>query len=155
MIRILEQCDASDLLARKTARLQQAEGVVAPILEGVRTRGDAALLEYCRKFDGFSGESIALDAEECRSALDRLDSCFIEAIEVAARNIREYAATQLPEERFFEYPDGRRLGRIVRPLDSAGAYVPGGRYPLPSTMLMTVIPALVAGVRRVEIACPR
>ena len=76
------------------------------------------------------------------------------AVEIAAANIREHARTQLPVERFVEYPDGRRLGQIVRPLDSMGAYIPAGRYPLPSTVLMTVIPAQVAGVATTCIACP-
>ncbi len=76
------------------------------------------------------------------------------AVETAATNIREHARTQLPVERFVEYPDGRRLGQIVRPLDSMGAYIPAGRYPLPSTLLMTVIPAQVAGVATTCVACP-
>ena len=76
------------------------------------------------------------------------------AVEIAAENIREHARTQLPRDRWLEYPDGRRLGEIVRPLDSMGAYIPGGRYPLLSTILMTVIPAQVAGVETICVACP-
>ncbi len=155
MIRILDHLAAADLLTRRTARLRDAEGVVAPILKAVRTRGDAALLEYCRGLDGFDGTSVAVAREQCESALAQLAIDFLSAVEVAARNIREYAQAQLPEERLIEYPDGRRLGQIVRPLDSMGAYIPGGRYPLPSTLLMTVIPAQVAGVNRIAVACPR
>jgi histidinol dehydrogenase len=155
MIRILDYRAAAGLLIRRTARLREAESVVVPILDAVRARGDAALLDYCRKFDGFAGSSVAVSPEECRSALAQLDGQFISSLEVAARNIREYAGTQLPRERFVEYPDGRRLGQIVRPLDAVGAYIPGGRYPLPSTLLMTVIPAQVAGVGRIAVACPR
>lgn len=155
MIRILDHRAAHELLERKVARLHQAEKVVAPILEAVRNGGDSALVEYCRKLDGFTGEGIAVPAEDCESALRRLDAAFLSAVEVAARNIREYAQAQLPEERLIQYPDGRRLGQIVRPLDSMGAYIPGGRYPLPSTLLMTVIPAQVAGVRKIAVACPR
>src|SRR5580704_13812421 len=155
MIRILDHRAAHELLERKVARLHQAEKIVAPILEAVRNGGDSALVEYCRKLDGFTGESIAVPPEDCRSALRRLDPGFLSAVEVAARNIREYAQAQLPEERLIQYPDGRRLGQIVRPLDSMGAYIPGGRYPLPSTLLMTVIPAQVAGVKRIAVACPR
>ena len=155
MIRILDQLAAADLLLRKTARVQEAEEIVVPILEAVRTRGDAALIEYCRKLDGFTGASIAVPPEEPRAALRQLEAGFLSAIEVAAGNIREYARAQLPEERFIEYRDGRRLGQIVRPLDSMGAYIPGGRYPLASTLLMSVIPAQVAGVRNIAVACPR
>lgn len=129
--------------------------MVAPILDAVRTRGDAALLEYCRKLDGFDGSTVAVGPEVCASALAELDKGFISAVKLAAGNIRDFALTQLPEERFVEYPDGRRLGRIVRPLDSTGAYIPGGRYPLPSTLLMTVIPAQAAGVKTIAVACPR
>jgi histidinol dehydrogenase len=154
VIRILHHGEAQDLAKRKTLRLADAERVVAPILEAVRTRGDAALLEYCRKFDGFVGTTVALPSDDCRSALDHLDSSFLAAVETAAENIREYAETQLPGERWREYPGGSRLGQVVRPLDSMGAYIPGGRYPLPSTLLMTVIPAQVAGVRSIAVACP-
>jgi histidinol dehydrogenase len=155
MIRILDDRAAPNLLTRKNARLQEAEKVVAPILEAVRTRGDAALAEYCRKLDGFTGASIVVSPEECQSALRQIEPAFRSALEIAARNIREYAQAQLPEERFIPYPDGRRLGQIVRPLDSMGAYIPGGRYPLPSTLLMTVIPAQAASVRNIVVACPR
>jgi histidinol dehydrogenase len=153
MIRIIdyksEYKAARSLLARKTQRLEDAERVVAPILEDVRRRGDAALLEYARKFDGFEGGSVRLPV------IGTLQPQFEDAVRIAAANIREYAQLQLPRERFVEYPDGRRLGQIVRPLDSMGAYTPAGRYPLPSTLLMNVIPAQVAGVKTTCVACPR
>src|SRR5208282_5016350 len=125
-----------------------AEQIVAPILEDVRKRGDAALLEYARKFDGFSGESVRM------SVSGSLTKEMQSAVAAAAANIREHARTQLPVDGFVDYPDGRRLGQIVRPLDSMGAYIPAGRYPLPSTLLMTVIPAQVAGVATTCVACP-
>jgi histidinol dehydrogenase len=78
-----------------------------------------------------------------------------DAIEQAARNIRRYAEWQKPEEWQREIHAGVRVGQLVRPLDSVGCYVPGGRYPLPSTLLMTVIPAQVAGVKRICVASPR
>jgi histidinol dehydrogenase len=148
MIRILDYKDASGLIARKAVRLEEAERIVAPILADVRKRGDQALLEYARKFDGFSGDSVRMKVEGA------LTPEMQSAVEAAARNIREHACTQLPVEGFIEYPDGRRLGQIVRPLDSMGAYIPAGRYPLPSTLLMTVIPAQVAGVAMTCVACP-
>ncbi|MBV9397032.1 MAG: histidinol dehydrogenase [Bryobacterales bacterium] len=150
MIRILDHKDAAPLLARKAQRLEEAERVVAPILDDVRRRGDAALLEYARQFDGFQGRSVR---EEPVGG--GLDPAFERAVCQAAENIREYARLQLPEERFVDYPDGRRLGQIVRPLESMGAYTPAGRYPLPSTLLMNIIPAEVAGVKTTCVACPR
>ncbi len=148
MIRILTAKDARSLIERKAVRLEEAERIVAPILAAVRDRGDAALLEYARKFDGFEGASVRIDIR------GTLQPAFAQAVEIAAKNIREYAQAQLPREWFTDFPDGRRLGQIVRPLDAMGAYVPAGRYPLPSTLLMTVIPAQVAGVPVTCVACP-
>ncbi len=148
MIRILTPKDAQALIQRKAVHLQEAERIVAPILVDVRDRGDAALLHYARKFDRFTGDSVRL------KVAGALEPEFLEAVETAAKNIREYAQAQLPKEWFIDYPDGRRLGQIIRPLDAMGAYVPAGRYPLPSTVLMTVIPAQVAGVLTTCIACP-
>jgi len=148
MIRILGFRDAAGLIKRKALRLEEAERIVAPIIEDVRKRGDDALLEYARKFDGFKGDSVRMRVEGSLTPEIR------SAVKTAAANIREHARTQLPMDTFIEYPDGRRLGHIVRPLDSMGAYIPAGRYPLPSTLLMTVIPAQVAGVATTCVACP-
>src|SRR5215469_3686558 len=155
VIRILHHRDAEDLVTRKATRIADAERTVAPILRAVRTRGDAALLEYARQFDSFKGTRLVVSAEECHAALEGLGTDFLCAVETACENIRAHAETQLPRDQSTTYPDGRRLGWIVRPLDSMGAYIPSGRYPLPSTLLMTVIPAQVAGVKTVCIACPR
>ena len=78
-----------------------------------------------------------------------------EAIETAIRNIREFAKAQLPQEHFEEFSTGRKLGQIVRPLDAVGCYIPSGRYPLPSTLLMTAMLAQTAGVPRIVIASPK
>jgi histidinol dehydrogenase len=149
MIRILDHKDAATLLARKAQRLDEAISIVAPILADVRRRGDAALLDYARKFDAFEGESVRIVPH------GSLTPEFERAVFTAAANIRDYARFQLPQERFVDYPDGRRLGQIVRPIESMGAYTPAGRYPLPSTLLMNVIPAQVAGVKTICVACPR
>src|SRR6476661_4665282 len=148
MIRIIDYRDAQAFIARKTQRMEDAERVVAPILEDVRREGDAALLAYARKFDGFEGASVRIPVH------GTLEPEFGRAVRIADANIREYARLQLPSEKMVEYPDGRRLGQIVRPLDSMGAYTPAGRYPLPSTLLMNVIPAQVAGVKTTCVACP-
>lgn len=148
MIRILHKQDAAKLIQRKTVRLEEAEAIVRPILDDIRKRGDQALLEYAHKFDGFEGSSARVEVR------GTLEPAFEKAVETSARNIREYAQAQLPTEWFLNTPDGRRLGQIVRPLDAMGAYVPAGRYPLPSTLLMTVIPAQVAGVASTCVACP-
>ncbi len=128
--------------------------MVAPILDAVRKRGDEAVLEFARKFDKLEGNSFLVSPAEWQAAESRVTPDFHAAIEVAAKNIREYAALQLPRETWTEFSDGRRLGQVVRPLDSMGAYIPAGRYPLPSTLLMTVIPAQVAGVRTICVTSP-
>src|SRR5579862_716216 len=148
MIRFLNLSDARGLITRKTVRLEEAERVVAPILADVRTRGDAALLDYARKFDGFTGAAVRMPME------GTLAPQMLRAVEIAAANIRECARRQLPVESSVSFEDGRRIGQIVRPLDSMGAYIPAGRYPLPSTVMMTVIPAQVAGVATTCLACP-
>jgi len=148
MIRILQDKDAQSLIERKAVRLEEAERIVAPILADVRRRGAVALLDYARKFDRFEGGSVRVQVA------GGLEPKFRRAVEAAANNIREYAQAQLPREWSADYPDGRKLGQIVRPLDAMGAYVPAGRYPLPSTLLMTVIPAQVAGVATICVACP-
>ncbi len=155
MIRIVQSKDVGALLRRKAARLSAAEETVRPILDAVRRRGDKALLEYARQFDGFTRATVRVAAAELRAAEKRLEPAFRAAIETASANIRAYAQRQMPREWSSEMRPGLRAGQIVRPLDTVAAYVPAGRYPLPSTVMMTVIPAQVAGVANVCIASPK
>jgi histidinol dehydrogenase len=154
MLRILPLNEAQSFITRKKVRLAEAEQVVAPILDAVRKRGDEALLEFARKFDKLEGTSFTIQPSEWHAAESRVTPEFYAAIDTAAKNIREYATLQLPRDTWVEFPDGRSLGSVVRPLESMGAYIPAGRYPLPSTLLMTVIPAQVASVRTICITSP-
>jgi len=154
MLRIINLDQAQDLITRKALRLAEAEKTVAPIIEDVRRRGDEALFEYARKFDALQTKEIAVPPSEWSAALSRVSPEFLEAMESAGRNIRQYAEMQLPKESSTAMKDGRRLGQIVRPIESMAAYIPAGRYPLPSTLLMTVIPAQVAGVKTICVASP-
>jgi histidinol dehydrogenase len=155
MIRIVAASEIGRLLARRSARLAEAEAVVRPILEAVRRRGDKAVLEYARKFDGFAGRSVLVPEKILREACAKLNPEFREAVGVATSNIRRFAEMQLPLERIEEVQPGQRLGQVVRPLDTVAAYIPAGRYPLPSTLMMTVVPAQVAGVPNICVACPK
>ncbi|MBM3727367.1 MAG: histidinol dehydrogenase [Acidobacteria bacterium] len=155
MLRILEARLAGRLLKRKAVRLAEAEAVVRPILEAVRTRGDRALIEYGRRFDGLDARSVAVPQSVCEAAAARLSREFRSAVALASRNIRAFARLQLPVARASQPSAGLRLGQIIRPLDTVGAYIPSGRYPLPSTVMMTVIPAHVAGVPNVCVTSPR
>jgi len=155
VIRILQSKDIGRLLARKAARFTEAEGTVRPILEAVRKDGDRALLEYARKFDRLERRSVRVPESELRSAAGSLDQEFRRAVETAAANIRRFAARQMPREWMAQAGGGLRLGQVVRPLETVAAYIPAGRYPLPSTVLMTVVPAQVAGVPNIAIASPK
>ncbi len=155
LLRILDSHAAGSLIERKALRMAEIEQAVAPMLEDIRRRGDEAVREYSRRFDSFDQPSFLVPAAELEHAATRLTPAFRDAVETAARNIREYAAEQLPRPSMREFPGGRRLGQIVRPLASMGAYIPAGRYPLPSTLLMTVIPAQAAGVPTICVCCPK
>src|SRR5204862_2159743 len=93
--------------------------------------------------------------DELEAARRGLAPEFTRAVEIASANIRAYAERQMPREWTAEIQPGIRLGQIVRPLDTVAAYIPAGRYPLPSTIMMTVIPAQVAGVKTISICSPR
>ena len=151
MICILPSTEVGRLLSRKAARFTEAEAVVRPILDAVRTRGDRALLEYARKFDAFEGRSVRVPLDEA----EPLAPAFRRAVRTAAANIRDFAKRQMPREWTTQVQPGLKLGQVVRPLDTVAAYIPAGRYPLPSTLLMTVVPAQVAGVKTICVACPR
>jgi len=155
MIRILESSAVGKLLARKAARFAGAEEIVRPILDAVRKRGDKALLEYARQFDQLDRKTVAVGAGELKAAEESLSAEFRSAIGVASNNIRLFAELQMPQEKSKFIAPGLRVGQIVRPLDTVAAYIPSGRYPLPSTLMMTVIPAQVAGVMNVCAASPR
>jgi histidinol dehydrogenase len=155
MLRILPLDQAQTFITRKAVRLAEAEQTVAPILDAVRKRGDEAVLEYARKFDGLTGRDLSIPPAEWRAAESKMTPELMSALNTAAKNIREYAELQLPQETWVRFPDGRRLGYVIRPLESMGAYIPAGRYPLPSTILMTVIPAQVAGVKTICVTSPR
>lgn len=155
MIRILEASQAGRLLQRKAARFDEAEQVVRPMLEAVRKRGDAAVLEYARKFDGLDRASVVVPEAELKATARLVTPAFRRAVKDAARNIRAFAKLQLPVTRAVQIAPGLRVGQVVRPIDVAACYIPAGRYPLPSTLLMTAIPAQVAGVPSICVTSPK
>lgn len=155
MIRIVDHTQISRILARKAERFTEAEDTVRPILEAVRKDGDKAVLHYAQKFDGSARARLQLSREELDGAARQLTPEFRAAVKTASANIRAYAKLQLPAAKSKTIAPGLKVGQIVRPLDTVAAYIPAGRYPLPSTVLMTVIPALVAGVPNVCVTSPR
>lgn len=155
MLRIFASTQAGRFLRRRAARLEEAEAVVRPIVEDVRRRGDKALLEYARRFDNLDRASVLVTGEELAAAARGLTPQFRAAVRRSAANVAAYARMQLPRPARLTPAPGLRLRQIVRPLDAAAAYIPSGRYPLPSTVIMTVVPARVAGVKKVMICTPR
>jgi histidinol dehydrogenase len=134
----------------------RVEPVVREILADVKQRGDAALREYAGRFDSLGAdEALLVSREEMKAAWDATEPKLQKAMSVAQANIRAFAEAQLPKEWTISPVDGVKTGQIVRALGSVGCYVPGGRYPLPSTLLMTVTPAQVAGVARIVVCSPK
>jgi histidinol dehydrogenase len=131
------------------------EYIVGSIIEGVRREGDTALLRYAKRLDDLGDLPLQVSKDELAAAERAICTEVRDGVEVAVRNIREFAEAQLPRERFEEFSPGRKLGWIVRPLDAVGCYIPSGRYPLVSTLLMTAVLAQAAGVPRICVTSPR
>jgi histidinol dehydrogenase len=157
LLRGAEAAEAVASLAHRYASFDPAvTRTVASIVERVRAEGDRALVEYARRFDGLGeGVPMRVPAAELKAALKKVTPEFKRAIRAAAANIRQFAEWQMPKPWMRTVQPGLRVGQLVRPLESVACYAPGGRYPLPSTVLMTAIPAQVAGVARIAVASPR
>ena len=145
------------LLAGDESRDADVGKIVADIIADVRARGDAALLEYTRRFDGFDGagaEGLRVDGARLRAAFETLAASQRDALLFAAERIRSYHQHQRQESWSYREPDGTLLGSQVTALDRVGVYVPGGKAAYPSSVLMNVIPARVAGVGEVIMTVP-
>jgi histidinol dehydrogenase len=129
---------------------------VRRIVADVRKQGDRALLRYAEKFDGLTEtSSLCVTKEEMAAAWEAINPALRDALSTAAGQIRTFAQQQLPASWNSSPISGLTAGQLVRPLASVGCYVPSGRHPLPSTLLMTAIPALVAGVARIVVVSPK
>jgi histidinol dehydrogenase len=134
----------------------KVEPIVRRILADVRKTGDRALRKYATKFDSLAkNASLLVSREEMDAAWQATSPELQAAMMIARGNILAFAEAQLPKEWTISPADGVKTGQIVRPLSSVGCYVPGGRYPLPSTLLMTATPAQVAGVERIVVCSPK
>ncbi len=141
---------------RGALNMGRVEPVVREILAAIRQRGDAALREYSSRFDSLGPDApLLVSREEMKAAWETTSPKLQEAMRVAQANIRAFAEAQKPKEWMVSPTEGVKTGQIVRPLGSVGCYVPGGRYPLPSTLLMTATPAQVAGVKRIVVCSPK
>ncbi len=132
------------------------EASVRRIVTAVRRGGDRALRRYAEQWDGLGADqAVRVTSDEMTSALRSIPAELRTALQRAASNIRRFCEWQKPRDFRREMQPGICVGQVIRPLQSVGCYVPGGRYPLPSSLLMTVIPAQVAGVGRITVVSPR
>jgi len=155
MIRILKYGEVAnkDIFARAVPEVDVA-GVVADIIANVRAKGDAALYEYCKKFDGADLTALAVSEAEIDEAFAAVEPQFVEILQKAAANIRKFHEKQVRNSFIINDENGIVIGQKVIPVDRAGLYVPGGTAAYPSTVLMDAIPAKIAGVREVVMVTP-
>ena len=157
----LNKIDSKDVQAlsaylesREAGVDQQMNAKVLDIIEQVRTRKDDALLEYTEKFDHVKLDSLIMSEEEIEAMMSKVDASLIADLKEAAENIACYHEKQLQEGYEIQKEDGVYLGQRVIPLERVGVYVPGGRAAYPSTVLMNVIPAKIAGVKEIVMVTP-
>ena len=128
--------------------------IVSDILKDVKENKDEAVKRYTAKFDKAELDDLQVSEDEIKEAYDNLDKNLIEALKRASGNIEKFHKAQIPEEWFMEVNTGITAGQIIRPINSVGCYIPGGRAAYPSSILMEVIPAKIAGVERIICCTP-
>ncbi len=144
-----------ELLSARGTRFCGLEPRVLKIVEDVRRAGERSLRRYAERWDGLTAkQSLRIAEEEMEAAWRTLAAPLRKSLRLAAKNIRQFCEWQKPRD-WMRTRGGISLGQMVRPLESVGCYVPGGRYPLVSTLLMTVIPAQVAGVKNIRVVSPK
>ena len=158
-MRILRLTDKSEmgLLRLRQTHDQQAYRVASRIVSDVQRRGDRAVEDWSRKLDGtdVSGAGLWISKKEMAAAKGRVDKQFLRAVEHSAKNVRKVAEQQLPRNWSLNVESGVSIRQLVRPLERIGCYIPGGRFALLSTLVMTAVPAQVAGVGHILAVCPR
>lgn len=158
-MQILELTPATEkkLLAARVAHDAQAQRIALRIVSDVRRRGDSALFGWTKKLDGLAVtcKTLWISQKQIGDAYRRVSPDFLRAVRQASRNIRRVAEQQLPKPWSLNVETGVRIRQLVRPIESIGCYIPGGRASLVSTLLMTAIPAQVAGVPRIVVVCPK
>ena len=157
-MRILKLTSAVEkrLLRARRERDLEAERIAANIIGDVRKRGDAALSAWAKKLDGVDlDRGVWVSQHETNAARKQVSMDFIRAVRHAERNVRRVAEKQLPRPWSIEVEAGVTISQLVRPIEAVGCYIPGGRFALVSTLLMTIVPARVAGVNRIAVVCPK
>ncbi|AUB59713.1 histidinol dehydrogenase [Methanobacterium subterraneum] len=147
----LEDNNIKELLQRSQIDADSVIGIVTDIVNDVKNAGDEKIRQYTEKFDGVYLKDFLISQEELKESVKRIDKDLIHSLKKASSNIRKFHQAQLPHDWSMEVDNGVTAGQIIRPLERVGCYIPGGRAVYPSSILMTVIPAKVAGVN--EIIC--
>jgi histidinol dehydrogenase len=153
----LTKAEATKLLRRSESDIESFEDTVRPIIQGIREKGDQAIIEYCQKFDNvlMAPSDLKVTEEEFAKADDNLDTEIKEVIMTSASNIRKFHQAQMPDEMWFtQISKGILAGEKITPIKSMGLYVPRGKGSFPSVMLMLCIPAVIAGVPEVIVCTP-
>ena len=148
------EIDLTETIKRSEEDVNKVLDIVSDILNNVKLNKDDAIREYTEKFDGVTIENLKVSKDEIEEAYDTLDDSLLVALKQAASNIEKFHKKQIPSEWELEVNPGIVAGQIVRPINSAGCYIPGGRAAYPSSILMTVIPAKIAGVKKVVCVTP-
>ena len=146
--------DRIKLLKRSLIDAEKVLNTVGNIISDVRNNGDQSLKTYTQKLDNVKLENFKLDEQEIKKSISQVDPLLIKALKKAAANIKKFHKAQLPQEWICNVDEGITAGQIIRPLKTVGCYIPGGRAVYPSTILMTVIPAKIAGVSKVICCTP-
>ncbi|MDX9872211.1 MAG: histidinol dehydrogenase [Clostridia bacterium] len=151
----MSQEDYARIMKRSETETADILPAVEKVINDVKARGDAALIEYTKKFEDISIEQVQVSKQEIKAAYSKVDQETIKAIETLAENVRKFHAAQLPRKMWsMELSPGLVAGQILIPLDTVGCYVPGGRGWFPSAVMMSVLPAKVAGVPQVVVCTP-
>ena len=148
------EIDLSQTIKRSEEDVNNVLDIVSDILKDIKENGDDAVKAYTEKFDGVLIDELKVSDLEIKKAYEKLDDSLLTALKQAASNIEKFHKKQIPEEWEIEVHPGINAGQIVRPINSAGCYIPGGRAAYPSSILMTVIPAKIAGVEKVICVTP-
>ncbi|OWT32401.1 histidinol dehydrogenase [Methanobrevibacter sp. 87.7] len=144
----------ADIIKRSEEDINKIIPTVNDILVDIKENKDKAILGYTEKFDGVKLEDMKVSEEEIKEAYNNIDDKLIEALKSAASNIEKFHKAEIPKEWKMDIKDGITAGQIIRPLETVGCYIPGGRAAYPSTILMTVIPAKIAGVKKIVCCTP-
>lgn len=142
------------LLQRPSIDMSKTYEVVQPILNDIKKHGSKSVLEYAKKFDGFSGKQIRVTNKELENSVKLVSDKFKKAVKRAADNIKKFHKPQLPKKYNLETMPGIQCSREFKPIDNVGLYIPGGTAILPSTLLMLAIPARIAGCKRIVVCSP-